>query len=72
MFFIINVIFNEFLNDFVIKIKHNIFLKFNNDNMFWNSNNKVREALSGERKGKFLTLKKEINYNLNELNDNVF
>ena len=34
MFFIINAIFNEFLNDFIIKIKYNVFLKFNNDNIF--------------------------------------
>ena len=34
MFFIMNVIFNKFLNDFVIEIKYNVFLKFNNDNMF--------------------------------------
>ena len=28
-----NAIFNEFLNDFVIKIKYNVFLKFNNDDI---------------------------------------
>ena len=29
-----NIIFKKFLNDFVIEIKHNVFLKFNNNNMF--------------------------------------
>ena len=34
MFFVINAIFDEFLNDFIIKIKNNVFLKFNNNNIF--------------------------------------
>ena len=34
MFFIINIIFNELLNDFAIKIKDNAFLKFNNNDIF--------------------------------------
>ena len=34
MFFIMNAIFDEFLNNFVIEIKYNLFLKFNNNNMF--------------------------------------
>ena len=34
MFFAINAIFNKFLNDLVIKIKYNVFLKFNNNDMF--------------------------------------
>ena len=32
----------------------------------------MKKTLSGERKNKFLTLEKEINYNLNESNNNVF
>ena len=34
MFFIINIIFDKLLNDFIIEIKYNVFLRFNNDNMF--------------------------------------
>ena len=34
MFFAINAIFNEFLNDFIIKIKRNVFLRFKNNNIF--------------------------------------
>ena len=34
IFFIINAIFDELLNDSAIEIKYNAFLKFNNDNMF--------------------------------------
>ena len=34
MFFTMNAIFDEFLNDFAIEIKHNAFLKLNNNNMF--------------------------------------
>ena len=29
-----NTIFDEFLNDFIVKIKYNVFLRFNNDDMF--------------------------------------
>ena len=29
-----NAIFDEFLNDFIVKIKYNFFLRFNNDDMF--------------------------------------
>ena len=32
----------------------------------------MKKTLNGEYKDKFLTLKKEINYYLNELSDNVF
>ena len=34
MFFAMNIIFNEFLNDFIIEIKYNVFLRFNNNNIF--------------------------------------
>ena len=34
MFFAINIIFDELLNEFVIKIRHKVFLRFNNDNIF--------------------------------------
>ena len=29
-----NIIFDEFLNNFVIEIKNNVFLRFNNNNIF--------------------------------------
>ena len=34
MFFTINVIFNKLFNNFIIEIKYNAFLRFNNDKMF--------------------------------------
>ena len=34
MFLIMNIIFDELLNDFAIKIKYNAFLKFNNNDIF--------------------------------------
>ena len=70
MLLTINAIFNEFLNNSIIKIKHNAFLKINNNNIFWSD--KAKRALSDKRKNKFLTLKKKINHYLNKSNDNVF
>ena len=32
----------------------------------------MKKTLNDERKDRFLTLKKEINYNLNKSNNNVF
>ena len=34
MLLIINAIFDKLLNDFVVEIKHNILLRFNNNNIF--------------------------------------
>ena len=34
MLFIINAIFNELLNNLIIKIEYNVFLKFNNNDIF--------------------------------------
>ena len=34
MFFAMNAVFDEFLNDFIVKIKYNAFLKFNNNDIF--------------------------------------
>ena len=34
MFFVMNIIFDELLNGFVIEIKYNVLLKFNNDDIF--------------------------------------
>ena len=34
MLFIMSVIFDKLLNDFIIKIKHNVLLRFNNNDIF--------------------------------------
>ena len=34
MLFVINAIFDKLLNDFIVEIRHNVFLKFNNNDIF--------------------------------------